>query len=248
MVYAPLVRRSWPLLVYFCTLWLIVTVCLMNLVTAVIVDKAIAQGALDREMQTQALQKKMMKYSPILQGLFQDIDIRKDGEVPLTNIQDGLAQLEPHKLYELPDDLVKILASDKLIDMFEFLDEDSSGTINEGEFVDGISNLLSTEFLHSVPIETTQALHLLQTQRTTLDLIRDLSLQKERLSLASDHQLGADRLSLCLMPRFQIGRGDAAERASVKPTFFHVSLEAPLAQAHPVHSRVAVENSAARSA
>ncbi|CAK0829223.1 unnamed protein product, partial [Prorocentrum cordatum] len=177
-------------------------------VTAVIVDKAIAQGALDREMQTHVLKKKMKKYSPFLHRLFQDIDRSKRGEMPLGEVQDGLAQVEQQKLYDLPDDLMRILASDQLIDMFEFLDTDNSGTINEDEFVNGISHLLSTAFLHSVPIETTQSLHLLRSHGATLDLIRDLSLQGERLRLASDHDIGIDRLNLCLMPRLRVGGDD----------------------------------------
>ena len=96
--------------------------------------------------------------------------------------------------------------------------------------------------IHSVPIETTQALHVLRSQATTLELIRNLCFQRDRLRLASDHGIGVSRFSLCAMPHFRVGRGDCAERATVKPSFFSVSLDQPLAQAHPMNSHVAVES------
>eukprot|EP00959_Pyramimonas_sp_CCMP1952_P323139 6761872-Pyramimonas_sp.AAC.1 len=49
-VYMPIVTKAWYMGVYFGFVWLIVTIKLMNLITAVIVDNAITQADEDREM------------------------------------------------------------------------------------------------------------------------------------------------------------------------------------------------------
>jgi voltage-gated sodium channel len=240
-VYVPIVKKSWLFAVFFGALWLIVTVCLMNLVTAVIVDTAIAQGGVDREMQKASLRKKMSRYEPYLHSIFHDMDKSKDGELQFREIQDGLSQVDPRQLSDLPDELMRILASEQLIDLFEFLDTNDSGTVDEQEFLHGISHLLSTEYLHSVSMETTQALHILRSQSKGLDLIRDLCIQGDRLRMASDHESGALRISVYARPRLQVGNGTRTERASAKRNYFDIHLDKPLAQAHPMHSHVSVE-------
>jgi voltage-gated sodium channel len=239
--YTPLVKRSWPLVFYFGSLWLVVTVCLMNLVTAVIVDKAIVQGGMDRELQKADLRKKMAKYTPYLYSIFSEMDSSGRGELQFRDIQDGIAAMDRKVINDLPEELQKILISDQLVDLFEFLDADDSGTVDQQEFLHGISHLLSTESLHSVPIETTQALHLLRSQSKVLEIIRDLFFQGDRLRLASDHHNGANRLSLYAKPRLQVGQGNCAERASVKSSFFNIHLDKPLTQAHPMNSYVVVD-------
>jgi len=234
-VYEPLVERAWPLAFYFGSLWLVVTICLMNLVTAVIVDEAIAQGEEDREMHTTKLRKKIKENEAHIKAIFKDLDHDGDGQLALKELEHGLAQVDHRRLRDLPEDLQSILTSDQLIDLYEYLDADNSGEVDEQEFLEGISHLLC----HSVPIETTQALQLLRSQNKMLGLIRDsVCFEGSGLRLASDHQLGVSSLSVLAAQRFKISRGDRAEHVSAKATYFNVHLNQPLAQAHTANSRV----------
>jgi len=68
----------------------------------------------------------------------------------------------------LPADLRKILDSDQLVELYEYLDVDGSGAVDEKEFTDGIFTLV----LQSIPIETTQMLHLLRSNSDMLQRIQ----------------------------------------------------------------------------
>merc|ERR1712110_616070 len=54
-IYVPLVRKRWYLFLFFGTVIVVVSVAIMNLVTAILVDKSIAQGQEDKEMKRQKI-------------------------------------------------------------------------------------------------------------------------------------------------------------------------------------------------
>lgn len=169
-VYLPLVRKSPYLLLYFGLVWLTVTITLMNLITAVIVDTAISQGDDDRELEKVMKRRRLKALGPCIKGIFQELDQKgqKKGELSLHEFRVGLEGMTNASKARLPTDIRNILESDELIELYEHLDADGSGAIDEHEFIDGIFSLV----LQSVPIETTKILQLLRSHSDMLQKIQ----------------------------------------------------------------------------
>jgi voltage-gated sodium channel len=223
IVYTPLVERVWYLGFYFSAVWLVVTVCLMNLITAVIVDKAIAQGGMDREMEAHLLRKKMRAYAPCINAVFADMDKSGDGQLHLSEVKYGLEHIE-RRIPDLPEDLQRVFGSDQLIDLFEFLDTDGSGAIDEQEFLDGVSHLV----LQSIPIETTQTLNLLRSQSKMLSMIVDSAHFQGDLAFQSPGR------GVPTMPHLPISSPSRAVSSSAKPNHLCIRVGEPSDQARPM--------------
>ncbi|CAK0869048.1 unnamed protein product [Prorocentrum cordatum] len=161
-VYMPIVTKAWYMGVYFGFVWLIVTIKLMNLITAVIVDNAITQADEDREMDLIVRRGKLRDLEPHVEEVFQTLTEKAGTKnLSLKDFRSGLEDMmQAHVLRDLPPELRKVLASDQIVDVCSYLDADRSGEIDQGEFVDGIFNLM----LQSVPVETTQMLQMLRSQ------------------------------------------------------------------------------------
>jgi hypothetical protein len=167
-VYIPIVTRAWHLIFYFGFVWLVVTIKLMNLVTAVIVDQAITHGNEDRELQMTMKRKRWMELEPQIRLVFQELDLLASGELSVKDVRDGLDGMGSAFKKRLPADLKGILDSEQLVELYDYLDSDGSGGIDEAEFVNGIFSLM----FQSVPIETTQMLHLLRSNSEALHKIQ----------------------------------------------------------------------------
>jgi voltage-gated sodium channel len=161
-LYEPLIEQDAWLTVFFGLVWLVITVSLMNLVTAVIVDNAISQSREDLETQNAELRKRVRVLQPEIDALFDDLDQSKDGTLEIEELDLSMVRV--------PDDLRSIIQDeDRLKDLFQYLDDDGSGTVDKREFTSGIMNLA----LQNVPIETTQTLQLLRSHSTALADIQD---------------------------------------------------------------------------
>jgi hypothetical protein len=167
-VYKPIVERAWHLIFYFGFVWLVVTIKLMNLITAVIVDKARSQGDSDRDLQLAMKRKRWRILEPHIRDVFRELDQYNAGELTLSDFRSGLDSMKAAYKKSLPADLRRILDSDQLVDLYQYLDIDGSGSLGEKEFTDGIFTLV----LQSVPIETTQMLHLLRSNSDALQRIQ----------------------------------------------------------------------------
>jgi len=163
-LYKPIIEKAWYLVFYFGLVWLIVTIVAWNLITALIVDTAIVQGDFDRELEVAMKRKRLRLMEPVVVALFQHLDKDGLGVVSLSNFKSELERLPESTMKRLPVDLRNILESDQLVEVCEYLDADSSGEIDEAEFVDGIFSLM----LQTVPLEVTQLLQLVRSQRETL--------------------------------------------------------------------------------
>lgn len=162
-LYEPLIHQNPMLAPFFGLVWLIITVALMNLVTAVIVEEAITASSKDAETKRAELKKKVKSLMPVVEELFDQLDSSKDGTLEL-------AELNVDTM-PIPAALEDILDKDRLTDFFELLDDDGSGTVDKHEFIDGIMSFA----LQHVPIETTQTLHLLRMQHNLiLDILKVL--------------------------------------------------------------------------
>jgi voltage-gated sodium channel len=156
-LYTPIIQQDpWTAPFFFC-IWLVITVSLMNLVTAVIVDQAIQQHKENEKLKIAAMRKKIKVLTPQIETVFVDLDTSGDqflayNEIDFTDVH-------------LPAGLREFIDEDKLKDLFQFLDMDGSGTVDKAEFVDGIMHLM----LQDIPIETTQTLQLLRAQQAAIE-------------------------------------------------------------------------------
>eukprot|EP00415_Alexandrium_ostenfeldii_P000383 UN0383 len=163
-VYVPLVTQSPLLAVYFLLLVLIVTIALMNLITAVVVDDAIRTTQMDKEMKKHFLRARLREVRPAFKELFNKIDAASNSN--------GILQAQEIKFafqegIEIPLVVQDMVDEGRLLDLFDLLDEDEDGGLTESEFVDGLSCLA----LSDVPLETMQTLHILRSVRRGVMLL-----------------------------------------------------------------------------
>jgi hypothetical protein len=225
-----LVAKAWYLGVFFGVLWLVVNICLINLVTAVIVDNAIVQGAEDREVLHYATRRKLKKLIPTIRDTFQKMDHSKDGKLQLAEVKLGIQEAD------IPLELRDILEPERLTDFFEYLDADKSGEIDEEEFLDGIFQLV----LQSVPLETIQTLEILRAQTRVVHWLRDVACMQGNLAcLADKHPRGSQRLRLVTSPvALHIEGGGRSEDVHETGREFIVHMDTPLQRSFPARSAV----------
>eukprot|EP00931_Biecheleriopsis_adriatica_P055066 TRINITY_DN32480_c0_g1_i1.p1 TRINITY_DN32480_c0_g1~~TRINITY_DN32480_c0_g1_i1.p1 ORF type:complete len:544 (+),score=108.35 TRINITY_DN32480_c0_g1_i1:59-1690(+) len=136
-IYGPMVSRDPLLLILFMPFILVVSISLMNLVTAVIVEGAIEQGKQDRDVQAEYKKQQIQAMVPGLTAMFHELD--DDGSGTLT--VDELTNCDD----ELREELMKYMNAESLVELFEMIDIDGSGEVNIEEFCEGISKLASSE-------------------------------------------------------------------------------------------------------
>jgi len=161
ILYFPLVRADPVLILFFLPLIFIVSVSLMNLVTAVIVEGAIEQGKQDREATTRYRQYAFKKLMPHLKHMFKQID------------QDSNESLSREELENAPDHIKDELqrymqaGPDALLELFEMLDVDESGEVGLEEFCDGVAKIVYSE----APVELVRVLKQLKIIRRHVEIL-----------------------------------------------------------------------------
>jgi len=160
-IYQPLIMEDPLLLCFFLPFILVVSISLMNLVTAVIVEGALEQGKLDREAVKKIKKRVFRKMVPEIRAMFNELDLNDDGTVTL----DELTQANENLRSKLAD----FMRADNLVELFEMIDVDESGCIDINEFVDGIEKLVNSE----QPVETIRILKQLVVSRRELGELRD---------------------------------------------------------------------------
>eukprot|EP00929_Paragymnodinium_shiwhaense_P048072 TRINITY_DN24361_c0_g1_i2.p1 TRINITY_DN24361_c0_g1~~TRINITY_DN24361_c0_g1_i2.p1 ORF type:complete len:412 (-),score=73.39 TRINITY_DN24361_c0_g1_i2:175-1410(-) len=154
-IYVPMIARDPALMLLFLPFMLIVSVALMNLVTAVIVESAIEQAGQDKEAQIEWKKQKVAELLPELRALFHELDEDKSGL--LTKQEMGNCD------EDMKEELLQYLATDDFEDIFDILDEDGSGEINIDEFCECISKLASEDS----PLEFTKIIRQLESVKAT---------------------------------------------------------------------------------
>merc|ERR1719316_283315 len=76
-VYEPMIKVDWKLIFYFIPFILVVSIALMNLVTAVIVESAIQQGAVDREDKQNQLAQEFPHFAALFEEFMEKISKEK---------------------------------------------------------------------------------------------------------------------------------------------------------------------------
>lgn len=154
-VYYPLILQKPLLIIFFGPILVIVSVGLMNLITAVLVESSLEQAQHEAESERLQLKKRIKEALPRLLQTFTELDTDGSGSLTLEEVQGVPIEILPAKMLET-------MSVDSMPELFELLDVDCSGQLDQREFIDGLLNLV----LLDVPISTIQSLRLLRLLRT----------------------------------------------------------------------------------
>jgi len=168
-IYNPLILEHPVVGIFFFMLIGVVTILLMNLVTAAVVESAIKTGREDLDMQRYRIIKQVEQMIPQVDRAFQEMDVTQDGELDRDELE-RLKEISAVKGIHLPPSLHPLLQGETLRDLFDYLDQDKDGKVAAVEFIEGACKLA----LSNVPFETMQILSLLRQQRSQLGEVHEL--------------------------------------------------------------------------
>lgn len=133
----PVVSHSPFLFVYFMAIVLLMSIALLNLITALMVDVSLAAAAADKDLKKAVLVEKRKKQMIELKNMFGELD------------EDGSGELSLDELMSSPEDvqesLCDIAGTDDLPGLFDTLDYDGGGTLGIDEFCDGVFKFSSSD-------------------------------------------------------------------------------------------------------
>eukprot|EP00439_Symbiodinium_sp_Y106_P050917 s954_g6.t1 len=168
-VYLPLIRQNPWLMFYFVPLILVVSISLMNLVTA----------SLEKEEEKKLASVAAKNMLPDIVKLFDQLDSDRSGFLVIQEMKDfeteGLVPPEAWMSQELLDKA----SVESMSELFQQLDVDESGRVNREEFIEGLLDI----FLREVPVYSIQATKMLR-------LVRESQLKVEADIRSLQDQLG----------------------------------------------------------
>lgn len=164
-IYFPLIKTEPYLVFYFGGAYLIITILLMNLVTAVLVEDAIARSSEDTKMKARKTRRKLDSYIPQLEAIFDEVDHDGTGDINLTE----LAGFVPKDGMNLDQQVLEVMRPETLEECYECFDADNSGLVSKEEFVQGALAVL----LKDAPQELTQLLQLVRASNKQLIAIQE---------------------------------------------------------------------------
>jgi len=166
-VYFPLITAKPWLALYFGAAYLVITILLMNLVTAVLVEDAIARAQDDQTMKNRKLRRKLKMYIPELTKVFDHADHDGTGDI---NMEELLMMTIPPEMEKgLSEEVKNILKPTTLEESYDCFDADASGLVSKEEFIEGGLAVL----LKDAPQEMTQLLQLVRSSNKQLKTIQD---------------------------------------------------------------------------
>eukprot|EP00927_Polykrikos_kofoidii_P000708 TRINITY_DN10263_c0_g1_i5.p1 TRINITY_DN10263_c0_g1~~TRINITY_DN10263_c0_g1_i5.p1 ORF type:complete len:682 (-),score=94.40 TRINITY_DN10263_c0_g1_i5:56-2080(-) len=140
-IYKKFIRIEPWLAVYFCTVIVVISIVLMNMITAVIVNTALEQAMQDNDLRQVQETEKKKRFCRDLEGMFVRLDEDGSGSISREEIL-GIGP-EDRKL------LANVLSIGDPMDIFELLDVDCSGSVAIEEFIENIF-LAANEDMSSV--------------------------------------------------------------------------------------------------
>merc|ERR1719221_1553224 len=149
----------------------------MNLVTAQLVNDAIASSQEDHAMKFQKLQQQVNDSQPKLTKLFEALDTDGTGDISLLELIRGV-QKAADKL-DLDETLLDLLKPQNLADNYDCFDTDDNGVIDQYEFVQGCLAMLTRP---NTPMELLQVLQLARNTKFNLHMIEHKVEKLDRLA------------------------------------------------------------------
>lgn len=146
-VYSPLIMTRPYLGAYFASILIFVSIGLMNLITAVIIEGAMESSKEKREEERMEMKEKIRQSLPGLLDMFFSLDTERTGRIHRD-------QLQNNALQHLPQALLDNLPIDDVVDLFDILDVDENNYLTQAEFVEGLLNMA----LLDTPLWNVQAL------------------------------------------------------------------------------------------
>ncbi|CAE6972823.1 pdxT [Symbiodinium natans] len=140
-IYRPLIRQRPLLFFYFMTVLLVLSIALMNLVTAIMVEGALTIAEEDKEVRKTYEQARKKRQMAQLRLMFEELDEDGSGEVTLDEI---MAAPE-----DVKQSLFEIAGTEDIQTLFEMLDFDGGGSLETDEFCQGVFKASSS----SKPLE-----------------------------------------------------------------------------------------------
>mmetsp|Transcript_19940 Transcript_19940/g.46739 ORF Transcript_19940/g.46739 Transcript_19940/m.46739 type:complete len:573 (+) Transcript_19940:69-1787(+) len=174
-IYLPLTKQQPYLVIYFFLLMAIVSISLMNLVTAVIVEGALEHARQDREEEQKLALVTTKQMLPEIVSLFDMVDADSSGEIVLEEMREFEAKRQ------VPPQILDRASVDSMTELFEILDVDNTGTVNREEFVEGLLNI----FLREVPVSSLQMIKMLRLLRESISKVQvDMDIMKQAVGTA----------------------------------------------------------------
>merc|ERR1712194_723109 len=129
-IYRPLISAKPWLIVYFLVFILLGPIALMNIVTAIMVESSLRTANEDQEAKKAWENMRRKNMMPKLLHMFMTLDTSGDGEVDLEEVLNAPSDIK--------EAIQHIVGLDQLEEVFNLLDYDGSGSVDIGEFVEGI--------------------------------------------------------------------------------------------------------------
>ena len=178
-IYYPLVIEKPWLSVYFFAIVLVISIGLMNLVTACLVQTATANAAASADEERSRLKSKVSGALPQLIAIFNELDTDGSGLITHQKVENVPVDILPRRVLES-------IYADTMGDVFDLLDVEASGFLTEIEFTEGLLNLC----LLDTPIATIQILKLLKTIHNQLSHdVRDSSHSRFAMADCTEEQI-----------------------------------------------------------
>jgi len=136
-LYGPLIIRKPLLALYFLPIILLVSISVMNLVTAFLVEVALSQSEASRQDTAVQLRKQLQKKIPDFNSLFESLDVDGDGKIAFEELQ--------HVDSSYFTGILEYLHMESMVELFDVFDADESGELTQDEFVEGLVSLLAAQ-------------------------------------------------------------------------------------------------------
>jgi len=139
MFFLPIMKQRPASSFIFLFGYAVISIYLMNLVTAALVEGAVSRGRMDEGLRHRQLRKQVSKFVPEFKDVFNLLDTEDVGEISV----DVLFSLNIDECgLDLHEQVKEILRPEALEDSYDCFDADSSGWISQDEFVDSCMAVL----------------------------------------------------------------------------------------------------------
>jgi len=176
-IYYRLVKQRAFLLLYFLSFIMMVSVALMNLLTAIVVEGSFEQARNDREVAAQSKKRLLTQVLPRIWNLIKVIDDDESGEITLEELRTCPEWVQ--------DELTIMVSSDNIEELFNIMDVEDSGCVPVEEFFDGICKIATT----GTPIEQMRSMKQINLLRYDItDLHKELDEMKLEAQQATEER------------------------------------------------------------